>query len=98
MSNSNEKTLQRRQERRVLKALETIMLLGNEEQRAAVKPLIIKAAEGPHPSHNVRGSDASSFDYICTHCGACDHVPGGWGNLALPCPTPGGEPRNAARP
>lgn len=41
---------------------------------------------GPHPSHKrIRGSDASSFDYICDDCGARDQVPGGWGSLAQPC-------------
>ena len=41
---------------------------------------------GPHPSHKTRFSDASTFDEICVNCGATDEVPGGWGNLALPCP------------
>ena len=91
MSSKDEKKLQRRKEKMVLKALETVLLHGNGEQRAAVKPLIIKAAKGPHPSHKTRLSDASSFDEICVHCGATDRVPGGWGNLALPCPTPGGK-------
>ncbi len=39
-----------------------------------------------HPSHVTRFSDASSFDEICTLCGATDQVPGGWGKLAEPCP------------
>lgn len=38
-----------------------------------------------HPSHVTRSSDASTFDVICTLCGATDQVPGGWGDLALPC-------------
>lgn len=41
-----------------------------------------------HPSHVTRYSDASSFDEICINCGAHDEVPGGWGNLALPCSNP----------
>jgi hypothetical protein len=41
---------------------------------------------GLHPSHKTRFSDASSFDEICTLCGATDIVPGGWGALAKPCP------------
>ena len=42
---------------------------------------------GPHPSHVTRISlDASSYDEICTLCGATDQVPGGWGKLADPCP------------
>jgi len=41
---------------------------------------------GPHPSHKTRISDASSFDEICVYCGATDEVPGGWGQLAYPCP------------
>ncbi len=39
----------------------------------------------PHPSHKIRGSDASSFDYICELCGATDKVPGGWAGLMSPC-------------
>ena len=40
-----------------------------------------------HPSHRTRFSfDASSFDEICEQCGRTDEVPGGWGQLALPCP------------
>ena len=42
--------------------------------------------QGLHPSHVTRISDASSFDEICTLCGATDQVPGGWGKLAHPCP------------
>lgn len=42
---------------------------------------------GPHPSHKTRISmDASTYDEICTLCGATDEVPGGWGELAKPCP------------
>lgn len=41
---------------------------------------------GKHLSHVTRFSDASTFDEICTSCGATDEVPGGWGALALPCP------------
>lgn len=42
-----------------------------------------------HNSHAVRFSwGASTYDYICTSCGATDEVPGGWGSLALPCPKP----------
>lgn len=43
---------------------------------------------GPHPTHQTRFSDASTFDEICVKCGATDQVPGGWGRLALPCPKP----------
>lgn len=39
-----------------------------------------------HPSHELRGSDASTFDVVCIHCGNTDKVPGGWGELAKPCP------------
>lgn len=39
-----------------------------------------------HPSHKTRFSDASTFDEICVLCGATDQVPGGWGQLAYPCP------------
>lgn len=39
-----------------------------------------------HPSHLLRGSDASSYDMVCIHCGFTDHVPGGWGKLSKPCP------------
>lgn len=38
-----------------------------------------------HPSHITRSSDASSFDEVCTLCGATDITGGGWGRLALPC-------------
>lgn len=41
---------------------------------------------GPHPSHNLRSSDASTFDVICEDCGRTDQVPGGWGKLTEPCP------------
>ena len=42
---------------------------------------------GKHPSHKTRFSfGASTFDEICELCGATDHVPGGWGKLAEPCP------------
>ncbi len=46
-----------------------------------------KVEDKLHPSHVTRYSDASSFDEICTNCGATDMVPGGWGQLALPCPS-----------
>lgn len=51
------------------------------------------AERGPHPSHHLRLSDASTFDYICMNCSRTDRVPGGWGELLLPCPKPrlGGE-------
>ncbi len=42
-----------------------------------------------HPSHVTRFSwDASTYDEICVNCGATDQVPGGWGELANPCPKP----------
>ena len=42
---------------------------------------------GAHPSHQTRFSfDASTYDEICVNCGATDQVPGGWGDLAKPCP------------
>lgn len=47
--------------------------------------------KGPHPSHVTRDSDASTFDEICVNCGATDQVPGGWGQLAEPCPKPVGQ-------
>lgn len=46
--------------------------------------------EGLHPSHVTRFSDASTFDEICMNCGSTDEVPGGWGQLAKPCPKPVG--------
>jgi hypothetical protein len=49
-----------------------------------------------HPSHVTRSSDASTFDEICTLCGATDEVPGGWGKLAEPCPVAGDQPHEAA--
>jgi len=39
-----------------------------------------------YPSHVTRGSDASSFDEVCVHCGATDRSGGGWGALRYPCP------------
>ena len=45
-----------------------------------------------HPSHVTRFSwDASTFDEICINCSATDKVPGGWGELASPCPNPPGK-------
>jgi hypothetical protein len=38
-----------------------------------------------HDSHDTRVSDASSFDEICTKCGATDITSGGWGWLRVPC-------------
>lgn len=95
---SNDGKLARRREKKVLKAMETIWLLGNSEQRAAVKLLMMRAAKGPHPSHKTRMSDASTFDEICVNCSATDRVPGGWGNLALPCSQPTVKPQRAVRP
>lgn len=53
---------------------------------------------GCHPSHKTRSSDASTFDEVCVLCGATDRVPGGWGDLAFPCPKadPGAEVRREA--
>lgn len=43
--------------------------------------------DGKHPSHKTRFSwDASTYDEVCVLCGATDQVPGGWGDLAKPCP------------
>lgn len=54
-------------------------------------------AKGPHPSHKLRCSDASTFDMICVYCDRTDQVPGGWGLLVHPCPkAPGAEPRCSA--
>lgn len=39
-----------------------------------------------HPSHKTRFSDSSFYDEVCVNCGATDRVPGGWGDLAKPCP------------
>ena len=38
-----------------------------------------------HPSHVIRSSDASTFDVICTKCGAKDITGGGWGDLRYEC-------------
>ncbi len=46
----------------------------------------VGSAKGPDPSHDLRSSDASTFDTVCTRCGRTDCVPGGWGDLLLPCP------------
>lgn len=84
-------------EKNILKALETIYLEGNSEQQAAAKILIMNAAKAPHPSHVIRSSDSSVSDMRCIHCSAADKVPGGLGNLALPCPAPKGKRRTVAR-
>jgi len=52
----------------------------------ADRKVAMSDASGLHPSHKVRYSDASTFDTICVNCHRTDHVPGGWGELALPCP------------
>ncbi len=49
---------------------------------------------GLHPSHKTRYSDASTFDEICTLCGAKDVTGGGWGKLAYKCPQ---NPRHKAK-
>lgn len=47
------------------------------------------SSNGKHPSHVTRFSfDASTWDEICVNCGSTDQVPGGWGDLAKPCPFP----------
>ena len=40
--------------------------------------------EEPHESHDLRSSDASSFDVICKTCGHTDRL-GSWGYLRQPC-------------
>lgn len=47
--------------------------------------------QGLHSSHVTRMSDASTYDMICINCGNTDQVPGGWGELANPCPKPVGK-------
>ncbi len=47
--------------------------------------------EQKHPSHVTRISDASTYDEVCVNCDATDQVPGGWGDLAKPCPKPIGQ-------
>lgn len=37
------------------------------------------------PSHKLRGSDSSFYDVKCVYCGRHDNVPGGWGQLRVPC-------------
>ena len=44
--------------------------------------------KGCHPTHVTRFSDASSYDEVCTNCGATDIAGGGWGKLGEPCPSP----------
>jgi hypothetical protein len=45
-----------------------------------------------HESHVTRFSwDASTYDEVCINCNNTDHVPGGWGELAKPCPNPVGN-------
>jgi len=48
--------------------------------------------KGKDPSHVTRFSwDSSVHDEVCVNCGAADIVPGGWGDLAKPCPKPVGK-------
>lgn len=43
-----------------------------------------------HETHVTRFSfDASTWDEMCVNCHHTDEVPGGWGRLADPCPSPG---------
>lgn len=49
-----------------------------------------------HPSHETRMSDASTFDEICTKCGATD-TPGS-SALELPCPKKGAGDERPMRP
>lgn len=44
-----------------------------------------------HPTHDLRSSDASTFDFVCKNCNQTDSVPGGWGKLTEPCPSMKGE-------
>ncbi len=37
-------------------------------------------------THKTRASDASSYDEVCTCCGATDISGNGWGKLTQPCP------------
>lgn len=47
---------------------------------------MIKERGKLHPSHTVRDSDASSFDFVCIRCGATDDPhSGSWGKLTDPC-------------
>lgn len=69
--------------------LRIIRELGFANQRARVAPITPDQPERCHPSHETRISDASSFDEICTKCGARDVSGGGWGKLAEPCPMAG---------
>lgn len=54
--------------------------LGGQPNPAPAEP------KGCHPSHVLRGSDASSYDVVCVNCGYADISGGGWGKLSEPCP------------
>lgn len=58
----------------------------NRPQGAPPEECVVNG--GPHPSHDLRDSDASTFDVICKKCGQTDVVPGSWGKLVEPCPKP----------
>lgn len=55
-------------------------------KKAAKTRKSASTAPSIHPSHETRSSDASRFDTVCDKCGRTDEVPGGAGQLALPCP------------
>lgn len=59
-------------------------VLGKIKTTAIVKDFPVKLNQ-KHPSHVTRSSDASSFDEVCTLCGAKDEAGNGWGKLAEPC-------------
>ena len=60
--------------------------------------MTLQLADFPHKSHDLRNSDASSYDYKCVTCGNIDKLqrgdPPSWGRLAFPCPGPSGVTSN----
>jgi hypothetical protein len=56
-----------------------------DEAREEGEDYVVEPEDKLHDTHDIRSSDASSFDFICKKCGAVDLVTGGWGRLKWPC-------------
>lgn len=56
-----------------------------DEARKVGADYVVEPEDKMHESHDIRSSDASSFDFICKQCGCTDEVTGGWGKLKYPC-------------
>ena len=56
-----------------------------DEAREQGEDYVVEPEDKLHDTHDIRSSDASSFDFICKECGCVDLVTGGWGRLKYPC-------------